>query len=381
MRWASAVATTSGTAAACAEAATAVSRDLGGARPDLVLAFVTDHHAPGFAHLSGALAEHFPGATVVGCTVGGAIGGGVEVEHRPALALTAARLPGVTVRAHHVGSDPTVWLAPDHDARAVVALPCPLTSPVDELLAWTDRVWPDAVKVGGLASGGMTGRGRPGNTLFLDQERPKDGAVLLTLDGDVAVDTVVAQGCRPVGPPMIVTKGLGNVILELDGRPALTALAEVHASLAPDQQALCRHSLFIGLAANGDRLGRRDVLVRNLIGCDKGCGALRVAATIEVGQVVQFHLRDAETSAEDLRELLAEPSVAAAGALLFSCVGRGAALYGRPNHDSSAFARARGPIPLGGFFCNGEVGPVAGKTHLHGYTSAFALFRPRGAQA
>ena len=381
MRWASAIATSLTTDAACAEVTTAVTRGLGGARADLVLAFVTDHHAPGFAALSRELAARFPGAVIAGCTVGGAIGGGLEIEHRAALAVTAAHLPGVTATAHHVGGDPDAWLAPDHDARAIIALPCPMTSPVDRLLAWTDRVWPRAVTVGGLASGGMTGRGRGDNTLFLGDARHHDGAVLVTLDGDVAVDTIVAQGCRPVGPPMIVSKGLGNVILELDGQPAMAALTAVHAGLPPDQRALCRHSLFIGLAPDGAHLARRDVLVRNLVGCDRGSGALTVAASVEPGQVVQFHLRDAATSAEDLAELLAEPSAAAAGALLFSCVGRGQALYGAPNHDSAAFARARGPVPLGGFFCNGEVGPVAGKTFVHGYTSAFALFRKRGALA
>ncbi|MBK9030515.1 MAG: FIST C-terminal domain-containing protein [Myxococcales bacterium] len=381
MRWASAIATTPTTDDACAEVTTAVTRELGGARADLVLVFVTDHHAAGFPTLSRELADSFPGAVIAGCTVGGAIGGGLEIEHRPAVAVTAAHLPGVTAAAYHVGGDPDGWLAPDHDARAVIALPCPMTSPVDRLMAWTDKVWPSAVVVGGLASGGMTGRGRGDNTLFVGDARPNEGAVLITLDGDVAVDTIVAQGCRPVGPPMIVSKGLGNVILELDGQPALAALTAVHAALPPDQRALCRHSLFIGLAPDGARLGRRDVLVRNLVGCDRASGALTVAATVEPGQVVQFHLRDAATSAEDLAELLAEPGAPAAGALLFSCVGRGAALYGAPNHDSAAFARAKGAVPLGGFFCNGEVGPVAGKTFVHGYTSAFALFRKRGALA
>lgn len=380
MRWASAIATTSATDAACAEAVASIAGDLGTA-VDLVLAFVTDHHAAGFGHLSATLQRRFPGAAIAGCTVGGAIGGGVEIEHQPALALAAATLPGVTVHTHHLGADAETWLAPDHDADVVIALPCPLTCPTEELLGWTDRVWPGAVKVGGLASGGMTGRGPSANTLFAGGERHRDGAVLVTLAGDVAVDTIVAQGCRPIGPPLIVTKGLGNVVLELDGQPALAVLEAVHASLPPADRALCRHSLFVGLAPDGAHLGRPDVLVRNLIGCDRASGALRVGAQIERGQVVQFHLRDASTSAEDLAELLAEPSAPAAGALLFSCVGRGQLLYGHPNHDSTAFQRARGPVPLGGFFCNGEVGPVHGRTFLHGYTSAFALFRRRAARA
>ncbi len=381
MRWASAIATATATDDACAEAAATLVGELGAAPVDLVLAFVTDHHAAGFAQLSASIQRRFPRAVIAGCTVGGAIGGGVEIEHQPALALTAASLPGVTVHAHHLGPDRDLWLAPDHDADAVIALPCPLTCPTEELLAWTDRVWPGAVKVGGLASGGMTGRGPSANTLFVGGDRHRDGAVLVTLAGDIAVDTIVAQGCRPIGAPMIVTKGLGNVILELDGQPALAVLETVHASLSAADRALCRHSLFVGLAPDGQHLRRPDVLVRNLVGCDRASGALSIGATIERGQVVQFHLRDASTSAEDLAELLAEPGAPAAGALLFSCVGRGQLLYGHANHDSAAFHRARGPVPLGGFFCNGEVGPVRGRTFVHGYTSAFALFRRRAAQA
>ena len=95
--------------------------------------------------------------------------------------------------------------------------------------------------------------------------------------------------------------------------------------------------------------------------------------------MVQFHLRDARTSAADLDELLGRYARAARhGALLFSCLGRGEHLYGEPDHDTDAFRRHVGDVPLGGFFCNGEIGPVHGTTFLHGYTSAFGLFRPRG---
>ena len=89
---------------------------------------------------------------------------------------------------------------------------------------------------------------------------------------------------------------------------------------------------------------------------------------------------DAATSRDDLEALLGRYAGerrpgAPAGALLFSCLGRGAYLYGRPDHDTEAFHRHLGEVPLGGFFCNGEIGPVRGTTFLHGYTSAFALFR------
>ncbi len=122
-------------------------------------------------------------------------------------------------------------------------------------------------------------------------------------------------------------------------------------------------------------------LVRNVIGVDPHRGALAIGASLAEGLVVQFHLRDAATSREDLDRLLARyaarPGAAPpAGALLFSCLGRGAALYGEPDHDTAALRRHLGDVPVGGFFCNGEIGPVARRTFLHGYTSAFALVRP-----
>lgn len=391
MRWASAISSARSIDEALAETAGTIAAELAPARTDLVLAFVTDHLAGGFAQLSAGIARRFPGAVFAGCTAGGAIGGGAEIEHRAALSLCAASLPAVRIAGLHLGADPDGWppAAPpaDDDTSAVLLLPCPLSCPTEKLLAWTDARWPHAVKIGGLASGGMTDHGPSGNTLFLGEARHGEGAVVVTFAGDIAVDTIVAQGCRPIGLPMVVTKGLGNVMLELDGAPALRALETLHASLPPGDRALCRHSLFIGLVPGsrpdrpGAALRRRDVLIRNLIGCDRAAGALAVGAQIAVGDLVQFHLRDAETSAQDLRELLAEPQVPAAGALLFSCVGRGELLYGQPGHDSGVFHHALGPIPLGGFFCNGEVGPVGGKTFLHGYTSAFALFRRRGALA
>ena len=98
--------------------------------------------------------------------------------------------------------------------------------------------------------------------------------------------------------------------------------------------------------------------------------------------MVQFHLRDADTSAQDLAAVLdryagdnRENQVQ--GALLFSCLGRGQYLYGRANHDTDLFRDKLGAVPLGGFFCNGEIGPVSGTTFLHGYTSSFGIFRPR----
>ena len=124
---------------------------------------------------------------------------------------------------------------------------------------------------------------------------------------------------------------------------------------------------------------RGDFLVRNLVGVEPETGVITVGELVESGQVVQFHLRDADTSAEDLDALLREyknsNAVTPDGALLFSCVGRGETLYGEPDYDSRLINTHLGEMPIGGFFCNGEIGPVDRRTFVHGYTSSIALFR------
>jgi small ligand-binding sensory domain FIST len=231
-----------------------------------------------------------------------------------------------------------------------------------------------------LASGGQ----QPGaNVLFIDATPHRAGLVGVALSGRIEIDTIVAQGCRPIGQPMFVTKCQGNILWELDGQPAVHVLHGLYQTLPAADQELARHSLFLGMVMNEHQHEYRqgDFLIRNIIGMDTERGVLAVAATPRENAVVQFHLRDAHTSAQDLDHLLSGYRTATEGsppqgALLFSCLGRGLQLYGKPDHDTGAFRAALGDVPLGGFFCNGEIGPVQGTTFLHGYTSAFGLFRP-----
>ena len=145
-----------------------------------------------------------------------------------------------------------------------------------------------------------------------------------------------------------------------------------------------RNSLFLGVVMDEfiDQPKHGDFLIRNVMGMDEQSGAVAIGELLKEGQLVQFHLRDAETSAEDLVAVLERYAGdnrenQAQGALLFSCLGRGQYLYGKPNHDSEVFRDKLGQVPLGGFFCNGEIGPVSGTTFLHGYTSSFGIFRAR----
>ena len=261
----------------------------------------------------------------------------------------------------------------------------PFSMQGEQLLMGLDYAFPHSAKIGGLASGAHQ---QGGNALFLSDETYTEGVVGVAFEGDVQIDTVVAQGCRPIGEPMHITSSRRNILLEVDERTPFEVLKEIFMTLDERDRELAQHSLFLGVVMdelNDDpQLG--DFLIRNIVGVDAQRGALAVGEMLKEGQTVQFHLRDAETSSQDLSAMLGqyvanmpEDGQPEAGALLFQCLGRGSYLYGRPDHDTNMFTELVGTVPLTGFFCNGEIGQVGDATFLHGYTSSFGIFRPKGA--
>ncbi|MCU1278937.1 MAG: hypothetical protein JWM53_2483 [bacterium] len=388
MKWASALSEAQETAAAVTAATGELARQLDGVAPDLVVAFVSPHHAEGYEALPARVAAAFPRALLFGCSAAGVIGAGHEVEERAALSLTAAVLPGVTLRplvfadAPDDGPDATAEAWRERVGIAVVDDPQfllvvdPFTFDANALIAGLDAAYPGGRKLGGLASGG-SGPGQ--NALWAGPRLQRVGAVGVAMTGNIALDTIVAQGCRPIGDPMPITRSDGHIVRELGGREPVAVMRAMFEGLDARDKELFRHSLFVGLEMeDGNIEFRGDFLVRNIVGVDPNTGALAVAAKVRQWQVLQFLLRDAETAEHDLTARLEryrgpEP----AGALLFSCLGRGKNLFGRADHDTDLFKKRVGAVPLGGFFCNGEIGPVGGQTFLHGYTSAFGLFRDK----
>jgi small ligand-binding sensory domain FIST len=392
MRWGSILSRKPDAVAAFTEAAGALELQLGRESPDLLLVFASPHHVQDLGAVCHLAAQRFPGALLAGCTGRGVIGGAHEAEDGPALSLTAARLPGVECSALHL--EMTSLPAPEARGSAwrallglapgvvphLLVLADPFTLDSDALIRGLDRAFPRASKFGGLASGGEA----PGeHRLLLGAEVHRSGALVVAFTGDVEVETVIAQGCRPIGEPMLVTRCKGGLLQELDRGAPLKVLGEIYESLGPRDRELMRHSLFLGLDMREERVeyDPGELLVRNIVGADQETGALAVGEVLHPVQAVQFVLRDAHAAEEDLRRMLdarARVSPAPpAGALLFSCTGRGSGLFGTADHDTALFQEKLGPAALGGFFCNGEIGPVGGTTFLHGYTSAFALFRGR----
>ena len=393
MKWASAVSDLDSLEAALDQCVGVVQEGLGSEAPDLAVVFASPHHAQDYERLPQLIRERVGAKHVIGCSAGGVIGGGQEIERRPGFSLTVARLPDVEINPFHVDNDgmPDLDAGPDSWEELVqtqaskepnfLIITDPFSIRSENLILGLDYAFASSVKIGGMASGGQQ---QGDNALILDDQVYRSGAVGMAFQGDMAIDPIVAQGCRPIGRPMHVTKSQHNLLMELDDKLALDILRELFESLSEDDKKLVQHSLFLGVVMDQFQEDPRqgDFLMRNIVGMDAKEGALVIGEMLQEGQIVQFHLRDAKTSADDLSAMLAryceEPRESSpAGALLFSCLGRGIYLYGRADHDTDLFKDSVGSVPLGGFFCNGEIGQVGGTTYLHGYTSSFGIFRPK----
>lgn len=356
------------------------------AKPDLAIVFFSPHHAAKADTIAGEIRRRLSPGCLLGSTGESIVGGNREIEGEAALSLWLAALPKVSLHAFDLHFErspeggavsgwpdnlPATWPA----GSALVLLADPFSFPADWLLERLNEDQPGVPVLGGMASGASS----PGHNRLLINDRVLDaGAVGVLLHGPVDIQAVVSQGCRPIGRHYVITKAEQNVILELSGKPPLVHLQELFETLSPRDQQLLQTGLHVGRVINEyqERFERGDFLVRNCLGADRETGALAIGDFVRPGQTVQFHVRDAQTADEDLRELLGQ-SGTAAGALLFTCNGRGTRLFDHPHHDAGVLRELLGPIPVAGFFAQGEMGPIGGKNFLHGFTASCALFRPR----
>lgn len=382
MRWASTMQVHVRTEDAVRAAAEALETALGGEAPDLVIAFVSAAHQGSFAAVPALLRQHFPGAAVIGSSASGVVGVRREIEDGPALSVMAARLPDVDITVAHVEagevpSDPAAWHAllelDPLTAPVILVIPEPHVTAGEALTVGLDEAYPHSVKIGGVTSGVEAGH----HALFADGFVHRRGAIVAALTGDIAADTVVAQGARPVGPGLVVTGAQGNQVSTLDGQPATLALTAVYEMLDDDDRELFARRPMIGLREEGVE----EYLVRPIVGVHRQDHTLAVGFPAEVGQQIRFHVRDPESATLELNGLLEQHRAAhgvAEAALMFTCVGRGERFFGEPDHDATLVAEHLGEVPLGGFFCSAELGPVRSRTHVHSHTTALALFRRAG---
>ncbi|MBW0102477.1 FIST N-terminal domain-containing protein [Pseudonocardia sp. KRD291] len=363
---------------------------LDGLRPDLLVFFVCPGEGGdlGEAERAGARVMELADARAcVGATAHGVIADGRGVERSASVAVWAATLPGtaltpIRLTARDAG-DGTLSIhgmpTPGEDAGAAMLLADPFSFPVGGLLERMNTMHPGFPLVGGLASA----PGGPGhNRLFADGEVLPGGAVGVLFGGRAQARAVVSQGCRPIGPPMVITRTERNLLLGLAGSPAATRLREIVGALPAAEQKLALRGLHVGVAMDeyADEHGRGDFLIRAVLGVEQERDAVVVGDVLAVGQTVRFQVRDSAGAEQNLTELLARAVRArpAQGALLFSCNGRGAAMFapevGGADHDVRVVRRSLDAVPVAGFFAAGEIGPVGGRNHLHGFTASVLVF-------
>jgi small ligand-binding sensory domain FIST len=368
---------------AATEATMEAARRLGERRPSLAIVFASAHFAPQAEAVLDAVHEAAGPRAVAGCVAEAVVGPSKEVEAQPAVSVWLAALDEEPRTFHCTftksdgGGMFSGW--PQDPASGYLLIVDPFSFPAEALLDFmSERLAGVPSVVGGMASGGFG----PGETrLFLDREVLDSGAVGVALGNDVEVVPLVSQGCRPIGPALTVTRSEGNVISELGGRSPMERIREMYASLPEHDRELVTHGLLVGRVIDEYKteFERGDFLVRGVVGADPESGAIAVGDQVSVGETIQFHVRDEASADEDLRKTLklARDKVGdkgVAGGLLFTCNGRGSRMFSTPDHDAALLASELGNPPVAGFFCAGELGPVGGRSFLHGFTASMALF-------
>lgn len=383
------IASAASTAAqAAAQLCEQVTEGLAGRPAHLAMLLCAGPYAPRLQLICDAVLERLSPGRLIGASGEHVIRDDHEFEERPGVVLWAAHLPGVRVQSlhlsqeelqrieggqalvEHLGIDPA-------DEPSFVLLGDPFSINVLALLDRLAEAYPRRPAIGGLASSGSEAGE---NVLVFDGHVLHHGLAGVALSGAVRIDTIVSQGCRPIGRHAVITKAERNIIRQLGGRPPLQVVSDLLDACSESDRELLQHNgLFVGrvIDEHRPRFDRGDFLIRNAIGFDRESGALAINDYVRPGQTVQFHVRDALAADEDLRALLqAAPAGQAAGALLFSCTGRGTRLFEQPHHDAQAVFAHTGGAPLAGFFCAGEIGPVGARNFVHGHTAAVALLSP-----
>ena len=382
--------------------------------PTLGLLYITDHYAAQAREILDFLGAELPEITDWSGTVGvGIASSNVEYFDEPALALMLCELPADQYRVFSGVAPLGVGDGMGFEPHTALVHADAGTPDVAELIAEMAARTATGYLFGGLASsrngsvqfavggnGNIKGQGAASGVF-------QGGLSGVAFGDGVALISRVTQGCQPVTAQRVISAADGNLILELDGQPALDILlGDLDISLDQPQAAMAiLRATLVGLTdAGSDAVGRTgnfgaDVVVRHIIGLDPTRRGVAIADRAEVGMRMAFCRRDAEAARADLVRICAEireelepeelslpvatalagpeaqvaPNVArrVAGAIYVSCAGRGGPHFGGPSAELQIVRRALGDVPLVGFFAGGEIA----RHHLYGYTGVLTVFR------
>jgi small ligand-binding sensory domain FIST len=381
----------SGDRSAKAAATRATAEALGRAglnRADLAVVFATADYEAEYPELLEAVRGVSGAPAAVGCSGMSVLTSDGEFEGHPGVAVLVAASTAIQARPFLVSASKTDVSSPGRTIRRLIdplpdgprllaLFPDPFSVNTARLIEDVEEDPATLPIVGAAASGGP---GQRESAQWCGREIGVHAVAGLLLTGNLALRLGVAQGCQPIGQPSRISRARANQIIELDGRPALEYLQETVATLPKAEIERAANSLFAGIAHEEAQrpIHQGDLLVRNLVGVDPGSGAVAVAEQVRPGQIIQFVLRDARAARADMRRMVealyaGTRRVRPRFGFYFNCLGRGAGLYGAPDHDITLIREFFGDLPIVGFFGNGELAPVGGKNYAHSYTGVLAI--------
>ncbi|KQV99701.1 FIST N-terminal domain-containing protein [Rhizobacter sp. Root1221] len=364
------------------------------ADPTLGWVYFSDHYAPQAAALLDELTSRWPGVSWVGTVGVGVAANGAEYIDEPALVLMLAGLPRDQFRVFS-GARPLAGFP----AAAALVHADPATPDLPELIAEMSTRTTSGYLFGGLASSRT-------HTVQVADGVFEGGLSGVAFAAGVSMVSRVTQGCQPVGPVRIITRAERNLVLALDGEPALDVLLrDLGVPATEPREALPRlRQTLVGLSDSRDHLLSHpgqfgtDTRVRHLIGIEPKHRGVAVSEEVSEGMQLAFCHRHVEGARRDLVRICSEireelepdtlplaealalnpgladsaphPARGIAGAVYVSCTGRGGPHFGAPSAELALIRHALGDVPLVGFFAAGEIA----HHHLYGYTGVLTVF-------
>ena len=336
--------------------------------------YVTDALAPYIDNLLQRLRDETQVEQWVGSVGMGICGTGIEIYDQPAAAVMLANLPEDSFRLLPAGIKPLAdtleqnktWLE-THNVHCGVVHGDPRDPHIPQVIESLSAELDPGFLVGGLSSAA--------EDMFMQQVAggvTEGGLSGLLLGGEVEVISSLTQGCSPMGNRHTITRCDGNIVAELDGRPALDVFREDIGEVLSRDLSRVAGYIFAGLPIAGSDTG--DYLVRNLVGIDPEEKLLAIGDTMENNLPIMFCRRDGDAAREDMLRMLNDLGKRAGnrirGGLYFSCLGRGRYQFGENSEELKMISEQLGDFPLVGFFANGEIS----HNRLYGYTGVLTLF-------
>lgn len=346
-----------------------------GTRPDLVVAFVSSDLRHRLDEIVESLRIDGEAARIFGGSCEGMIGVGTEAENTSGVSLAFLSLPGTALELYQSEAELAQSRLLDLDPTGFLALSNPLEADLAGPVRWLNTHFPSVPVAGGFVSGGPEERDL---FLFTEEGRAVSANLVLGMVGGVKLVPLVAQSCRPIGEPLVITQSRSNVVQAIAGKKPYKVLEETFTSLEDSLRHAAEGNIFAGLAVREEveDYATGDFVIRHIVGTDLNGGKLVLTSPTRVGQMMQFQLRDAVAAKRDLEERcdrLVEEHGKPFAALVCAGRGRGRKLYGEPDQDVSVLRDRLGPTPLAGCFSNGEFAPVAGVNFRHDHSLCGAM--------